>query len=253
MPINYLRTFTSPARTDNSNRRLGCALAFVAGAANAGGFLAVGQYTSHMSGIVSSLADNLILGQVAFVLSAAGSVAAFLAGAATSAVLINWGRQHRATSIYATPLLLEAVLLLCFGLLGANLEAHRVFYIPTTVALLCFVMGLQNAMITKISKAEIRTTHMTGLVTDIGIELGKSLYWNRGTPLGAPHYVRADRRKLALFASLLGMFLAGGIAGAFGFKQFGFVATVPLATVLLMFAGVPVGDDLASLRRRGRS
>ena len=68
-----------------------------------------------------------------------------------------------------------------------------------------------------------------------------------------PHYVRADRRKLALFASPLGMFLAGGIAGAFGFKQFGFVATVPLATVLLMFAGVPVGDDLASLRRRGRS
>lgn len=48
--------------------------------------------------------------------------------------------------------------------------------VPLTVALLCFVMGLQNAMITKISKAEIRTTHVTGLVTDIGIEIGKSLY-----------------------------------------------------------------------------
>ncbi|WP_175108596.1 YoaK family protein, partial [Pararobbsia alpina] len=183
MPINYLRAFTAPTRTDNSNRRLGCALAFVAGAANAGGFLAVGQYTSHMSGIVSSLADNMILGQVAFVASAAGSVAAFLLGAASSAILINWGRQHGVQSVYATPLLLEAILLLCFGLLGANLEAHRLFYIPLTVALLCFVMGLQNAMITKISKSEIRTTHMTGLVTDIGIELGKSLYWNRGMPL----------------------------------------------------------------------
>ena len=36
-------------------------------------------------------------------------------------------------------------------------------------------MGLQNAIMTKISKAEIRTTHMTGVVTDIGIELGRLL------------------------------------------------------------------------------
>ncbi|MFX1764116.1 YoaK family protein [Paraburkholderia sp. A1RI-2L] len=47
------------------------------------------------------------------------------------------------------------------------------------VALLCYVMGVQNAMITKISRAERRTTHMTGIVTDLGIELGKGLYWNR--------------------------------------------------------------------------
>jgi uncharacterized membrane protein YoaK (UPF0700 family) len=65
--------------------------------------------------------------------------------------------------------MLEALLLLCFGLLGANLEQHRWLFVPATVALLCFAMGLQNAMITEISKAEIRTTHVTGLVTDIGI------------------------------------------------------------------------------------
>jgi len=59
MPIDYLRGFTRPERTDQNNRRLGRWLAFIAGAANAGGFLAVGQYTSHMSGIVSALADNL--------------------------------------------------------------------------------------------------------------------------------------------------------------------------------------------------
>lgn len=252
MPLNYLRTLTTPTRTETSNRRLGCGLAFVAGAANAGGFLAVGQYTSHMSGIVSSLADNLILGQIAFVASAAGSVAAFLMGAATSAILINWGRQRQAHSIYATPLLLEAVLLLCFGLLGVNLEAHRLFYVPMTVALLCYVMGLQNAMITKISKAEIRTTHVTGLVTDIGIELGKGIYWNRRVPSSSNHYVRADRRKLKLLGSLLCFFLAGGTAGAFGFKSVGFVATVPLAAVLILFASVPIVDDLAWLRRRKR-
>ncbi|WP_244850839.1 YoaK family protein [Caballeronia sp. SL2Y3] len=252
MPISYLRGLTSPARTDSANRRLGCALAFVAGAANAGGFLAVGQYTSHMSGLVSSIADNVVLGQAALVFSALGAVLAFVCGAATSALLINWGRQRAAHSVYATPLLLEACLLLVFGMLGSNLETHRVWDVPATVALLCFVMGLQNAMITKISKAEIRTTHVTGLVTDIGIELGKSLYWNRGMSRTDANYVRANHARLALLSSLLAMFVAGGFAGAIGFAHLGFMTTVPLAALLLLFSSVPVVDDLAASRRRMR-
>jgi uncharacterized membrane protein YoaK (UPF0700 family) len=113
------------------------------------------------------------------------------------------------------------------------------------VALLCFVMGLQNALVTKISRAEIRTTHVTGLVTDIGIELGKLCYWNRAADT-AP--VTADHRRLALLGSLLAMFLAGGVAGAFGFQQLGFAATLPLAVALLLLAIVPLLDDV-----RGRN
>jgi len=90
MPIDYLRGFTRPERTDQNNRRLGRWLAFIAGAANAGGFLAVGQYTSHMSGIVSALADNLAVGQIGLVVAGFSSLAAFMAGAATSAIMINW-------------------------------------------------------------------------------------------------------------------------------------------------------------------
>jgi uncharacterized membrane protein YoaK (UPF0700 family) len=255
MPINYLRGFTAPERTDAANRRLGRSLAFVAGAANAGGFLAVGQYTSHMSGVVSSLADNLALGDLALVAAGLSSLAAFMIGAAMSAVLINWGRRRRLRSVYATPLAIEAALLLCFGLLGSNLEHHRLFFLPVTVCLLCFVMGLQNAMITKISRAEIRTTHMTGLVTDIGIELGKLFYWNGWRPeadAGGEGMVRADRRKLALLGSLLASFLAGGLAGAAGFRHLGFVSTLPLAVVLLALAVVPLIDDMRSGARKMR-
>jgi uncharacterized membrane protein YoaK (UPF0700 family) len=74
-------------------------LAFVAGAAKAGGFLAVGQYTSHMSGVVSSMADNLALGDIGIVAIGFSSFAAFLVGAATSAILINWGRRRHAHSV----------------------------------------------------------------------------------------------------------------------------------------------------------
>lgn len=245
MPIKFLRGFTQPVRTDAANRRLGYSLAFVAGGANAGGFLAVGQYTSHMSGIVASLSDNLALGQLVLVLAGLSALLAFVLGAATSAVLIHWGRRHGTHSEYAAPLMLEALLLLAFGVMGANLEDRRVLYVPGTVGLLCYVMGLQNAIITKISRAEIRTTHVTGLVTDIGIELGKMSYWNR--PGVARHLPRVagDRQKLRLLGTLLGMFFLGGLAGALGFKHLGFVATVPLAGVLIMLAIVPLLDDLA--------
>jgi uncharacterized membrane protein YoaK (UPF0700 family) len=247
MPINYLRGFTAPERTDATNRRLGRSLAFVAGAANAGGFLAVGQYTSHMSGIVSSLADNAVLGEAGLFVSGLGSLLSFVIGAAVSAILINWGRRRRLRSIYATPLAIEAVLLLCFGLLGANLEHHRMLFLHVTVSMLCFVMGLQNAMITKISRAEIRTTHVTGLVTDVGIELGKMFYWN-ARPVAGECAVQADRQKLVLLGSLLLSFIAGGLAGALGFKHLGFISTVPLAVVLITLAAVPLVDDMRGER-----
>lgn len=240
MPMHYLRSYASPQRDDISNRRLGRSLAFVAGAVNAGGFFAVGEYTSHMSGVVSALADNLVLGKFTLLLAGLGSLLAFFLGAATSAILINWGRRRAAHSRYALPLMLEAALLLVFGLLGARLAAHG--HIAATVALLCFVMGLQNAIVSKASRSEIRTTHVTGLVTDIGIELGKLFYWNRDH--AADGRVTADRRRLSLLSSLLAMFLAGGLAGAFGFQYLGFSATVPLACALLLLAAVPLLDDV---------
>lgn len=247
MPINYFRGFTHAERSVTADRRLGRSLAFVAGAANAGGFLAVGQYTSHMSGIASSLADNLVLGNLVLFAAALGSLLSFVMGAATSAILINWGRRRHLRSRYAIPLMLEAFLLLCFGLLGSHVEAHRAMFVSATVCTLCYVMGLQNAMITKISKAEIRTTHVTGLITDIGIELGKLMYWNADRTYDNP--VRADRQKLALFGSLLLSFVLGGLAGAAGFRHLGYVSAVPLALALTTFAVVPIFDDVRALRR----
>jgi hypothetical protein len=64
MPLFYLRGLTSASHTDSANRHLARYLAFIAGAANAGGFLAIHQYTSHMSGIVASTADNLATGNI---------------------------------------------------------------------------------------------------------------------------------------------------------------------------------------------
>ena len=249
MPANYARYLIGTQRTAESNRELGFVLAFVAGAINAGGFLAVKQYTSHVTGMVSSLADNLALGQMGLVVDAAVGVLSFLLGAMCCAIMVNFARRRRLSSEYALPLLLEAGLILCFGLLGAQLSTFEGLLIPFTVVLLCFIMGLQNAIATKLSNAVIRTTHMTGIVTDLGIELGKLVYWNgKGDH---PLKVRADRTRIAVLSGLLTAFTTGGIAGAFGFKQAGYGFTVPLALVLAVLALVPTVDDLLRSRKTG--
>ncbi|MDB5751305.1 MAG: hypothetical protein JWP65_1726 [Ramlibacter sp.] len=237
----FIRGWTDVDRTTRANLRLGAFLAFVAGATNAGGFLAVGHYTSHMTGLVSAIADHLVLGQLTLATAAAGAILAFTGGAMTTAILVNWGLRHQLHSAYGLPLLLESAALLVFGIFGASIALFAPLFIPLTVVLLCFIMGLQNAVITKISRAEIRTTHVTGLVTDIGIELGKLLYIN---PAGDPLPVRANRERLRIHAVLVGCFFAGALAGALGFKHVGFVSTVPLAVGLWLLALRPLWRDV---------
>lgn len=246
MPIEYARSLTSRDGTQRTVRHLGFALAFVAGAANAGAFLAVGVYTSHMTGIVSSMGDNLVQGEIGLVLAAVGAVLSFLAGAMTSAIMINYGRRRALRSQFALPLLLEAGLFLVFGLMGSTLAGVKGLFVPATVMLLCFTMGLQNAVITKISGSVVRTTHLTGVITDLGIELGKLIYWNRATS-GPAAAVIADRQHMATLALLVASFLVGGVLGAAGFKQIGYLATLPLAGILVFLSAIPVLDDI---RRR---
>lgn len=250
MPIDFARSLTTRERTRSANRHLGYALAFVAGAANAGGFLAVHQYTSHMTGIVSSMADNIALGTWLPVLAGFGALTSFLAGAMSSAILVNFARRRNLSSEFALPLLLEAVLLLVFGVTGNSLQRLHALFVPATVMLLCFMMGLQNAVITKISNAEIRTTHLTGTITDIGIELGRLVYWN--DPKVQAARVLANRRRLRMLVTLAASFFVGAIIGALGFKHLGFRCTVPLAAVLVALALVPAADDVRRLLERNR-
>lgn len=253
MALQFLHRLTDKHRTRRANRQLGGVLAFVAGAINAGGFLAVQRYTSHMTGIVSAAADDLAAGSVLLALAGLSMLTAFIGGAATTAITINWARRRQLHSKYALALMLEAGLLLVFGLLGANLSSLTHLLVPTAVLLLCFIMGLQNAIVTKISQAEIRTTHMTGVVTDLGIELGRLLYWNRTKERDEIHVVRANLDKLFIHATILGLFFGGGLVGALAFKAMGFSATIPIALLLIGLALPAVVSDARQRFSRTRA
>lgn len=198
----------------------------MAGAANAGGFFALGAYTYHMTGYLSQLADNLVLWNLRLAGTSLLAIAAFIAGAACSSILVNWARAHDARQQYALPLAVQGLFLLCFSGGGIFMtEAGRLF----SLWCLCFIMGMQNATITKISGARIRTTHASGMITDIGIEIGRAAFGAMAPRRG----VQFDRFKLRILVQLVGAFLLGGLVGAFGYGRYGFVFSVPLGLVLL--------------------
>jgi uncharacterized membrane protein YoaK (UPF0700 family) len=241
MPLFYLRRLTGSKRTESANRHLARYLAFVAGAANAGGFLAVRQYTSHMSGIVAAMADNFAIGNPSLVFNGLAAVTSFLLGAFLTTLLVRWARARSLESEYALPLIAEAALLTAFGFTGRVFVGGRVL---GTIMLLCFTMGLQNAIITKLSNAVIRTTHVTGMVTDIGIALGKVVLT---ITRRIDDDIAPELATLRLLTSLVALFFIGGVIGALGFKHAGFFFTLPLSAVLLLLAFMPVVDDV---RRR---
>lgn len=121
------------------------------------------QYTSPMTGIVLSIADDVALRIFDPDLAGFGALLSFVAGAGCSAIFVNFSLQRSMQAEFALPLMVKAILLLYFGLVGARLANIGGLFVSLTVMLLSFIMGLQNTVITKLSNAEIRTTHITGI------------------------------------------------------------------------------------------
>ncbi|MGV8987739.1 MAG: YoaK family protein [Cypionkella sp.] len=225
-PLGRTRALVGHHRSEGSDLALATMLAAIAGAANAGGFFALGKYTSHMTGYVSQLADNLAILNFAVAGVSVLAIGSFTSGAAFSTCLINWARQANNHHQYALPLAVQGAFLLCFSFGGVfSSEAGRLF----SLACLCFIMGMQNATITKISGARIRTTHATGMVTDIGIEIGRAIFGRLFRLSG----VQPNTGKLRILCRLVLSFLLGGLIGAIGYGHVGFFFSMPLAFILL--------------------
>ncbi|MDO5059897.1 MAG: YoaK family protein [Neisseria sp.] len=228
--------------SDARFRVLGYIMAFLAGAINAGGFFAVKQYTSHVSGSMSHAADAAFLGEWQDFLIAMSGVVCFILGAAHANWTVLWAKRRRFRSGYGLSLWLEAVYLLIFGLLGVGMSRFGAMFAPPTLMLLCFIMGMHNTVMTVLSGGAIRSTHMTGTATDLGIELSKILYYTRTNNPRLPS-VRVNRPKSKLLVGLLLSFLGGGIVGAWGYHQVAYHFTLPVAAILFWFGIGSVGYD----------
>lgn len=238
-------SLTSLHRSPQRDRWLGTLLAFIAGATNAGGFLAVGQYTSHMTGIVSHVADELLLLRWKSVAVGFLGFLFFILGSMFAAWCIHWGLRRRLQSAYSLPFLFQAASMLIFGFFGAIISQAGHLMVPLTVLQLCYLMGLQNAAYGQISINNGRCTHITGTTTDLGIELGKLTYYNRAS---SRHRVQANSFKLLSQIYILVAFFIGAVAGAWGFNRVGYITTVPLACILVLLSSGTAKKDWRKMR-----
>jgi uncharacterized membrane protein YoaK (UPF0700 family) len=220
------------ARDERVDLNLAVTLAGTAGALNAAAFYSVGFFSANMTGNVSTLSDHLAIGQWQSALFYFSIVFAFILGAGVSTLLINTGRRRHIHGIYAYSVLTEAVLLALLGC--ADLWLLEAWRTPVVVLGLAFLMGLQNAVVTRISDARVRTTHVSGMATDIGIELGIALDILRGRDreTDASH----NRSKLRLHLYTIAAFLLGGVLGVVAYQAIGGWLFIVAAGLLFVIA-----------------
>lgn len=207
--------------------RLAISLAWVAGYVNTSALLTCGVVTSHLTGHASNLGRDVAQrawGDAALMVALIG---AFFFGAMISGFALEVGRQRGWASIYVLPAAIELVLLAAFAV-GVRLHDTTTTEVGGTLwwmtAVAALAMGVQNATITRISSGVVRTTHLTGIVTDLGHESAQLAVmrriFGRGLRLGEGETRGPSVQRLVLLASILGSFIVGGACGAWIYLEF---------------------------------
>lgn len=189
-------------RTLQHNLKVASLLSFVAGSVNVTGFLAVQRLTTNVTGHFAFFIDEafkLHFGQAFIYLS---YLLFFLAGSFCSSLLTEIILRKNEQYVYVIPVSAEIIILLLTGCFGTALIVKQ----PDLIACsLLFAMGLQNSLVTRISNASVRTTHLTGLFTDLGIELSQLFFYKE----------KENRKKLTssirLRLTIISFFFLGGI------------------------------------------
>ncbi len=192
-------------------------LAFIAGCINAIGILGFEhQSVSHLSGSATLLGTSIFENSFDVSLQLGGVLFAFFIGASLSGLLLH-GATLKLGRHYDTALVVESILIF----VALYLLSKGSFYGNFAASAAC---GIQNALATTYSGAVIRTTHLTGIFTDLGIMFGSAL---RGETF--------DKRKAVLFMLIILGFILGGSFGAYLFGLFSFAALfVPGCTCLVL-------------------
>ncbi|GGG97948.1 DUF1275 family protein [Polaribacter pacificus] len=198
------------SRTLKHNLQIATILSFVAGIVNVTGFLAFKQLTTNVTGhfalFINDVADfDFWKGTIYFLY-----IFSFLVGSFVSSFLIEKYKKSKQLNIFLLPTIIESCILISIALSN---HIYNGISADVIVCLLLFAMGLQNSFVTKISKAVVRTTHLTGLFTDLGIDLAQLCF-------PKIHHNREKLKaniKLRIFIILF--FFAGGLIGGFLYSK----------------------------------
>jgi uncharacterized membrane protein YoaK (UPF0700 family) len=205
--------------------RLAALLSLTAGFVNGAGFVAFSVLTTNVTGHVALFAERMANGDFRSARIVALWMFLFMLGAFICSLLINKaGRNRRYT--FVLPILTEITILVCIAVFGFSFD-KTLLKTELFAGSLLFAMGLQNAMVTMISGSVVRTTHLTGMFTDLGIELSSWIGSGKkdNTIL---------KQKMLLRTVIICCFIAGGISGAYLFGSMAFNSFLIPSAILVI-------------------
>lgn len=212
-------------RTLTHNLRIASLLSFVAGVVNVAGFLAVQKLTTNVTGHFAFFVDevfklNLWDGFIYFLY-----IFFFFLGSFFSNLIVEIVSKVNDRLIYTIPIIIESIILISVAIYGQRLVLET----PNILAfLLLFAMGLQNSLVTTISSATVRTTHLTGLFTDLGIELSQLFFYK----------LKEQKEKLyssiKLRLTIISFFFLGGLLGGIFYSTIKLYVLAIAASFLLI-------------------
>lgn len=232
-------------RTHQEDRRLALWLATSAGLLNAIALGAFGFFPSHMTGNTSQFSSEVSSTDLNDIIFFATIILSFVTGAIIARIIVLWGIMHNVRLIFCQVLFIE-------GLLLAGVSLYEMFFHTFTtnreiIVFLCGLMGIHNSTSTQLSGGRVRSTHITGTLTDAGISLASVVVamlrrdYSKDTA--------AQRSQLTTHLTTLFSFITGGIAGLILFRWFDFHAMLALGLMLVFVATFSIINTSLRVRK----
>ena len=232
-------------RTHQEDRRLALWLATSAGLLNAIALGAFGFFPSHMTGNTSQFSSEVSSTDLNDIIFFATIILSFVTGAIIARIIVLWGIMHNVRLIFCQVLFIE-------GLLLAGVSLYEMFFHTFTtnreiIVFLCGLMGIHNSTSTQLSGGRVRSTHITGTLTDAGISLASVVV----AMLRRDYYkdTAAQRSQLKTHLTTLFSFITGGIAGLILFRWFDFHAMLALGLMLVFVATFSIINTSLRVRK----
>lgn len=195
---------------------LGGFTAAAAGLVNVCSVIAFFAFASNVTGHFAVLSEELVKGHWHQIGAVGGWLVAFITGAFVANLLVTTIGLHSPRFGRGLVLGLEIATLMGVGYYGQFHYRETLSETEYLVGVLLFAMGLQNSLVATVSKGVVKTTHLTGLLTDLGMELSMIAQRRFARDLEL-------KFKLWLHVVILVAYVFGGIFGGFLFLQFGFI------------------------------
>lgn len=216
------------SRTFSHNIKLAAILSFIAGLVNISGVLSVKTLTTNVTGHFAFFAEEFEKKNYANAFIFLLYILFFLIGAFISNLLIEIELRKRPKTAHAAPMIIEILILILVGYFGKRAELFDSSG-QIIACILLFAMGIQNSLVTQISDSKVRTTHLTGLFTDLGIELSQLFFYKE--PLEKQRLTRSIYLRLIIIA----FFFIGCVSGGYLFEVFE-LKTLLFAAIFLIIA-----------------